>query len=181
MRRGGSSPHERLGIEAIDLYYLHRPDPAVPYAESIGAVRDLLDAGKIRMSGISNATIEQIRIANDVLDGRLASVQNQLSPAFRSSEPELRLCDDLGVAFLPWSPLGGISHATALGSTHAAFRDVARALQVSPQQVTLAWLLAKSPVMIPIPGSSRLDTIRDSVAAADLHLTAEQTAQLDAG
>jgi len=171
----------RLGVEAIDLYQFHRPDPAVPYAESIGAVRDLLDAGKIRMAGISNATIEQIRIAHDVLDGRLVSVQNQLSPAFRSSEPELRLCADLGVAFLPWSPLGGISHATALGTTHAAFRDVARTLQVSPQQVALAWLLAKSPVVIPIPGSSRPDTIRNSVAAADLHLTAEQTAQLDAG
>lgn len=167
-------------MEAIGLYQFHRPDPAVPYAESIGAIRDLLDQGKIRMAGISNATANQIRLANDVLDGRLVSVQNQFSPAFRASEPELRLCHDLDIAFLPWSPFGGISNAPALGSTHAAFRSVAQTLEVSPQQVTLAWLLAKSPVVIPIPGSSRPDTIRDSLAAIELQLTPEQTARLDA-
>ena len=96
-----------LGVEAIGLYQFHRPDPSVPYAESVGVLRDLLDAGKIRMAGISNANPEQIREAQEVLGGRLVSVQNQFSPAFRSSEPELRLCDELGIAFLPWGPLGG--------------------------------------------------------------------------
>ena len=102
---------KRLGVEAIGLYQFHRPDPKVPYAESIGGIRDLLDEGKIRMAGISNADPEQIRLANEILGGRLVSVQNQFSPAFRSSEPELTLCGELGIAFLPWSPLGGISKA----------------------------------------------------------------------
>ena len=143
---------KRLGVEAIGLYQFHRPDPAVPYAESVGVLGELLDAGKIRMAGISNADPDQIREAQEVLGGRLVSVQNQYSPAFRSSLPELRLCAELGLAFLPWSPLGGISQAGDLGSAHAAFAEVAAAHGVSPQQVTLAWMLATSPVVVPIPG-----------------------------
>jgi aryl-alcohol dehydrogenase-like predicted oxidoreductase len=170
---------KRLGVEAIGLYQLHRPDPRVPYAESVGALRDLLDAGKIRRAGISNANIEQIRQANDVLDGRLASVQNQLSPAFRSSESELDLCTDAGISFLPWSPLGGISGAASLGSRFGIFAEVGDSRGVSPQQVCLAWLLAKSPVVIPIPGSTRPDTIRDSAAAVNLELSADELARLD--
>ena len=108
------------------------------------------------------------------------SVQNQFSPAFRSSQPELDLCADMGVAFLPWSPLGGISDAAELGSRHAAFADVATARDVSPQQVTLAWMLALSPVVVPIPGSSRPETARDSAAAADLELTADEVSRLSA-
>jgi aryl-alcohol dehydrogenase-like predicted oxidoreductase len=171
---------KRLGVEAIGLYQFHRPDPEVPYADSVGAIRDLLDAGKIRFAGISNADPDQIRLSNEILGGRLVSVQNQFSPAFRSSEPELELCAELGIAFLPWSPLGGISRAGELGSRFAAFADVAQAHGVSPQQVCLAWELAKAPVVIPIPGSSRPETIRDSVAAADLKLSAEELARLDA-
>ncbi|AVZ76933.1 aldo/keto reductase [Streptomyces lunaelactis] len=171
---------KRLGVEAIGLYQFHRPDPTVPYAESVGAIRDLLDAGKIRFAGISNANPDQIRQANEILGGRLVSVQNQFSPAYRSSEPELELCAELGLAFLPWSPLGGISHAGELGSRFAVFADVAQAHGVSPQQVSLAWMLAKAPVVIPIPGSSRPETIRDSVAAAELKLAAEELARLDA-
>ncbi|MGW0649197.1 aldo/keto reductase [Streptomyces umbrinus] len=171
---------ERLGVEAIGLYQFHRPDPRVPYEESVGAIRDLLDAGKIRFAGISNASPDRIRLANEILGGRLVSVQNQFSPAFRSSEPELELCAELGIAFLPWSPLGGISNAGELGSRYAAFADVAQTHGVSPQQVCLAWMLAKAPVVIPIPGSSRPETIRDSVAAAELKLSAEEQARLDA-
>ncbi|GAA4226892.1 aryl-alcohol dehydrogenase-like predicted oxidoreductase [Streptosporangium album] len=171
---------KRLGVEAIGLYQFHRPDPKVPYADSVGAIRDLLDAGKIRFAGISNADPEQIRLSNEILGGRLVSVQNQFSPAFRSSEPELELCAELGITFLPWSPLGGISRAGELGSRFAVFADVARAHEVSPQQVCLAWMLAKAPVVIPIPGSSRPETIRDSVAAVDLKLSAEELARLDA-
>lgn len=170
----------RLGVEAIGLYQFHRPDPRVPYAESVGAVRDLLDEGKIRLAGISNADPEQIRLANEILDGRLVSVQNQFSPAFRSSEPELDLCDELGIAFLPWSPLGGIARAGELGSAYAPFARIAEKHGVSPQRVCLAWMLAKSPVVVPIPGASRPETIRDSAAAPELSLSAEEIAELNA-
>ncbi len=171
---------ERLGVEAIGLYQFHRPDPKVPYAESVGAIRDLLDAGKIRFAGVSNADPDQIRQANEILGGRLVSVQNQFSPAFRSSEPELELCAELGIAFLPWSPLGGISKAGELGSRYAAFAEVAGEHGVSAQQVCLAWILAKAPVTIPIPGSSRPETIRDSAAAASLSLSPKELSRLDA-
>jgi aryl-alcohol dehydrogenase-like predicted oxidoreductase len=174
LRQACEASLRRLGVEAIGLYQFHRPDPSVPYADSIGAIRDLLDAGKIQMAGISNANLEQIRTAQQILGGRLASVQNQFSPAFRSSEPELRLCEQLGIAFLPWSPLGGIKDAADLGTTYQSFAQVAREVEATPQQVTLAWMLATSPVVIPIPGSSRPETIRASVAATDLHLNFEQ-------
>lgn len=170
----------RLGVDAIGLYQFHRPDPRVPIAESVGALAELLALGKIRMAGVSNFNPAQIREANEILSGRLVSVQNQFSPAFRSSEPELRLCDELGIAFLPWSPLGGIGGASALGSQHAAFAKIAEARGVSPQQVCLAWMLAKSPVVLPIPGSSRPETIRDSAAAMGLALSDDEFALLDA-
>jgi len=170
----------RLGGDAIGLYQFHRPDPEVPYADSVGAVRDLLDEGVIRMAGISNANPQQIREANEILGGRLVSVQNQFSPAFRSSEPELRLADELGIAFLPWSPLGGITSAADLGSRFEPFNQVAEARGISPQVVALAWHLAQSPHVIPIPGSSRPETIRDSVTAVDVELTPEELARLDA-
>ncbi len=179
LREACDASLQHLGVEAIGLYQLHRPDPKVPYAESVGAIRDLLDAGKIRMAGISNADPAQIREAQEVLGGRLVSVQNQYSPAYRSSKPELDLCDELGIAFLPWSPLGGISKASDLGSTYAAFQQVADAHGVSPQQVTLAWMLQTSPVVIPIPGSSRPETIQASAQAADVTLTDDEMAQLD--
>ncbi|HXR73044.1 aldo/keto reductase [Actinocrinis sp.] len=170
---------KRLGVEAIGLYQFHRPDPRVPYADSVGAVRDLLDAGKIRMAGISNANPQQIQQANEILGGRLVSVQNQFSPSFRSSEPELELCARLGLAFLPWSPLGGISNAGGLGSRFGAFAEIGQAHGVSPQQVCLAWMLAKAPVVIPIPGSSRPETIQDSAKAVSLTLSDEEVARLD--
>ena len=169
----------RLGVEAIGLYQFHRPDPTVRYEDSVGAIADLLDEGKIRMAGISNANPDQIRSAQQILGGRLVSVQNQFSPAFRSSEPELELCDELGIAFLPWSPLGGIKNAPDLATTHEPFAEVAAETGATAQQVTLAWMLAKSPVVIPIPGSSRPETIRASAAAVDLQLTPEQFSRLD--
>lgn len=172
----------RLGVDAIGLYQFHRPDPAVPYADSVGAIRDLLDAGVIQMAGISNADPAQIREANQILGGRLVSVQNQFSPRFRSSLPELELCAELGIAFLPWSPLGGISLARSgeLGAEFAPFLDVAADHGVSPFQVTLAWELALAPVVVPIPGASRPESIRDSAQAAALTLTAEEVARLSA-
>jgi aryl-alcohol dehydrogenase-like predicted oxidoreductase len=180
LRQAADASLKALGVDAIGLYQFHRPDPKVPYAESIGALKDLLDEGKIRMAGISNASIGQIDIARQILgDGNLASVQNQFSPAFRSSEDELAYCAELGIAFLPWSPLGGIGRAARLGTRHAAFGQVAEAHGVSPQQVTLAWMLAKAPVVIPIPGASRPESITDSARAVDLTLTPAELARLD--
>ena len=167
-----------LGVEAIGLYQLHRPDPQVPYAESVGALEELRQEGKVVAVGISNASPGQIREAAALTP--LAAVQNELSPAFRSSLPEVELCAELGIAFLPWSPLGGMGSAAALGDRHAAFGEVARERGVSPQQVCLAWLLAQAPVVIPIPGASRPESIEDSAAAADLALTQEELARLDA-
>jgi aryl-alcohol dehydrogenase-like predicted oxidoreductase len=180
LREACDASLKRLGVDAIGLYQFHRPDPKVPYADSVGAIRDLLDEGKIRLAGISNADPDQIRLSQEILGGRLVSVQNQFSLTFRSSEPELDLCTELGIAFLPWSPLGGISNAAELGSRSAAFKAVADARGVSAQQVCLAWMLALSPIVIPIPGSSRPETIRDSAAAADLVLTADELARLNA-
>jgi aryl-alcohol dehydrogenase-like predicted oxidoreductase len=181
---------KRLGVEAIGLYQLHKPDPRVPFEESVGALRELLDEGTIRLAGISNASVAQIRTARGILGDRLVSVQNRYSPAVRDSEPELRLCAELGLAFLPWSPLGGISRSSLEGpSGHAGdaghaeprgpFHEVAEERGVSVQQVCLAWLLAKSPTVIPIPGASRPATIRDSAGAAELVLDPTELSRLD--
>lgn len=178
LKAAAKASAKRLGVDAIGLYQFHRPDPQVPYAESVGAIRELLDEGVIQLAGISNADVAQIDLANRILDGRLVSVQNQFSPAFRSSLAELEHCAALGIAFLPWSPLGGIRNAAGLGSRHQAFGEVAAAHGVSPHQVALAWELALAPIVIPIPGASRPASISDSVRAADLRLTAEEVALL---
>lgn len=179
LREAVEASLKALGADAIGLYQYHRPDPKVPYEESVGVLKELLDAGKIRLAGISNATVEQIDIARRVLgEGNLASVQNQFSPAFRSSENELRHTASHGIAFLPWSPLGGIGQAGDLGSKHAAFAEIAQARGVSPQRLTLAWMLALAPTVIPIPGASRPESIIDSAQAADLVLTPEEVSRL---
>ncbi len=180
VKEAAKASAKRLGVEAIGLFQFHRPDPKVPYADSIGAVVELLDEGVIEMAGISNANPEQIRQANDLLGGRLVSVQNQFSPAFVSSYPELELCAEMGIAFLPWSPLGGISRAGEVGQNHQAFQDIADAHGVSPQRVTLAWELALADVVIPIPGASKPASITDSAQAPELELTADEVAQLSA-
>ncbi|HEY5384942.1 MAG TPA: aldo/keto reductase [Acidimicrobiales bacterium] len=169
-----------LGVDAIGLYQYHRPDPSVPWAESVGALADLLDEGKILMAGVSNATVDQIDEAQSVLSGRLVSVQNEFSPRFRSSENELEHCEKLGIVFIPWSPMGGIGRSDRIQETFPAFAEVATEVGASPQQVTLAWMLAKGSRVIPIPGSSRPETAIASAAAADITLTPEQVARLDA-
>jgi aryl-alcohol dehydrogenase-like predicted oxidoreductase len=182
LREAAEASLKALRVDAIGLYQFHRPDPRVPYEDSVGALKDLLDAGKIRLAGISNARVEQIDIARRVLgEGNLASVQNEFSPSFRSSEGELWHCAELGIAFLPWSPLGGSGDAKRLGARHPAFGEVAQSHGVSPQQVTLAWMLAKAPVVIPIPGARRPESIIDSAKAASLELTPGELARLDAG
>ena len=168
---------KRLGVEALGLYQYHRPDPKVPFAETIGALAELRAAGKVRLVGVSNTHVDQIHEAAGIVE--LASVQNEFSPAFRSSKPELELCAQLGIAFLPYSPLGGMGSAGSLGSEFSLFAQVAEAHGVSAQQVALAWELAQADVVIPIPGSSRPETILDSAQAADLQLTSEELALLD--
>ena len=180
LKEAAKASAKRLGVEAIGLYQFHRHDPDVPYAESVGALRDLLDEGVIELAGISNADLEQIAIAQEVLGGRLASVQNQFSPVFRSSREELDHCAAQGIAFLPWSPLGGIGRNRDSATTFGAFQRIADERGVSPQQVTLAWELGLAPGVIPIPGASRPASIQDSALAADLTLTSAERAELDA-
>ncbi len=178
IKRAARDSARRLGVEAIGLYQLHRPDPEVPIAESVGALADLVADGTVRMAGVSNFDSAQIEQAREILGDALVSVQNEFSPAFRSSAGELALCAELGLAFLPWSPLGGMSAAAGLGRDHAAFAEIAAERDVSPQRVCLAWILAQGPHVVPIPGSSRPATIADSAAAADLRLTADELARL---
>lgn len=169
-----------LGVEAIGLYQFHRPDPQVPFADSVGAIRALLDEGVIQMAGVSNTSVAQIDEANRILGGRLVSVQNQFSPAHRSTLDTLRHCAELGIAFLPYSPLGGIGRAHGVGDRFPEFAAVAAAHGVSPQQVVLAWELALAPVVVPIPGASRPASVTDSAAATDLVLSDDELATLSA-
>lgn len=178
LMRAAEASLRRLGTEAIDLYQLHRPDPNVPYAESLGAVAELARRGVVRTVGVSNADPSQIRMAREIVGDPFVAVQNELSPRFRSSLPEVRLCEELGLAFLAWSPLGGMSSAARLGDEHATFAQVAAERGVSPQRVCLSWLLATSPAVLPIPGASRPETIRDSAAAAALELTPAELERL---
>ncbi|MCG6499326.1 aldo/keto reductase [Kitasatospora sp. A2-31] len=185
LRRACEGSLRRLGIGAVGLYQLHKPDPRVPWAESVGALRDLVDAGKVRTAGISNVDEQQILTAREILGPALVSVQNRFSPAVRTAEPELRLSERLGLAFLPWSPLGGLARSVLddpadRAATTGAFHRIAAARGVSPQQVGLAWLLALSPAMVPIPGARRSASIRDSAAAADLDLDPSELAELSA-
>ncbi|HEY0645924.1 MAG TPA: aldo/keto reductase [Nocardioides sp.] len=170
----------RLGVEQLFLWQHHRPDPKVPYDEVIGTMKEIADSGKVAHLGLSNADPEQIRAAHAVLGDALISVQNQFSPKFRSSRPEIDVCEELGLAFLPWSPLGGLSDAKELAEKHPAFAEIAADRGVSAQQVALAWELAQSPCVIPIPGAKRPSSITDSAAAADIELTDDELARLDA-
>jgi aryl-alcohol dehydrogenase-like predicted oxidoreductase len=174
LKRACEASLKALETDRIDLYQYHRPDPTVPYAESIGAIEELQDEGKVRWIGISNANVDQILVADRAVD--LVSVQNQLSLEYTSplGKGEVELCERSGIAFLPWSPLGGIPKAAEAAGSHDAVSEAARAHGVSPQQVALAWLLSLSPVMIPIPGASRPESILDSVEAVDLELSHDE-------
>lgn len=170
----------RLRVEQIALWQLHRPDPTHDFRETLEVVRDIAAAGKIGMVGLSNVDPDQIRLGHEVLGDRFVSVQNQFNPRFRSSAPEIEVCADLGLTFLAWSPLGGLNEAKGLGEQHSAFAQLADERGVSPQQIALAWELAKAPVVVPIPGAKRPESITDSAAAAELDLTAAELARLDA-
>ena len=171
---------QRLGVDQIALWQHHRPDPNRDYADIVGTLKEIYDSGKVRMVGISNADSDQIRLAHSVLGAALVSVQNEFSPAVRSSRPEIDVCEELGLAFLPWSPLGGLSSAKGMADKHPAFKEVADQHGVSVQRVALAWELAQAECVIPIPGAKRPASITDSAAAADLELSPDELVALDA-
>ncbi|TFV66722.1 UNVERIFIED_ORG: aldo/keto reductase [Bacillus sp. AZ43] len=178
LRRACEGSLRRLGVEAIDLYQFHRPDPATPWDVSMAALRSLYDDGLVRAVGVSNADIPQIDAARAILGEALVAVQNQFSPGYRSSAVELAHCAEHGLAWLPWSPFGGVSRAGDLDAAAPEFAAVAGELGVSVYQVTLAWHLAQADAVVPIPGASRPESIRDSAAAADLRLTDDQLTRL---
>lgn len=178
LRRACEASLRRLGVEAIGLYQYHRPDPATPWEDSMGALRELADDGLVRTVGVSNADIAQIDAARAIIGDAFVSVQNQFSPGWRHSADELAHCAAHGLAFIPWSPFGGVGAAGSLDTSAPAFAEVAAELGVSVYQVTVAWHLAQADVVVPIPGASRAASIQDSAAAADLRLTREQLARL---
>jgi aryl-alcohol dehydrogenase-like predicted oxidoreductase len=179
LRRACEASLRRLHVDAIGLYQLHRPDPATPWEESMGALRSLFDDGLVRMVGVSNADVAQIDSARAIIGDAFVSVQNQFSPGYRSSAVELEHCAALGLTWLPWSPFGGVSAAGSLDAEAPAFSEVAAELGVSVYQVTLAWHLAQSDVVLPIPGASRPASIIDSAAATHLTLTPDQLTRLN--
>src|SRR4051812_47548591 len=163
----------RLRVDRIDLYYLHRPDPNVPYEESIGALRELREGGKIRHVAVSNASLELLEVARGIVD--IAAVQNQYSLTDRRSQDVLDVCERDGIGFVPWAPLD----AGALRAGGPVAR-IAEAHGATPMQVGIAWLLHASPAVLPIPGTSSLGHLEENVAAAELELSADELAELDA-
>jgi pyridoxine 4-dehydrogenase len=155
----------RLKVEQIALYQLHRPDPKVPYAESVGALVDLKDQGKIRHIGVSNVTESQLREALQLTP--VVSVQNRYNLDDRSSEAVVDVCDQESLVFLPWAPIQGIDRMPAVLAA-------ARSHGVSPRQIALAWLLARSPQILPIPGSGSADHVTENVDSASVELTSEE-------
>lgn len=169
----------RLGVEAIALYQHHRPDPRVPYGDSMAALRQLVDDGVVQRLGVSNVSLPQLEIASDILGSALVSVQNECSLTELSSIPVLDRCADLGLAFLAWGPLGGMREAKAQASGVGAVSRIAAAHGVSPQRIALAWLRTLSPAMIPIPGASRAASIIDSAAAIEVVLSPAEVGLID--
>ena len=168
-----------LQTDCIDLWQLHAPDATTPFADSIGAIAEAKQQGKIRLVGLSNVSAAQIEEAAAIVP--LASVQNHYS--FRSRDPEqdgvLDKCREMGLALLPYSPLGGMDDAKQLGQT-GVLAAVAKQLNASPQQTVLAWLLHKYDGLIPIPGMSRPKSLEDSAKAHDIILTIKQMEKLNA-
>ena len=162
---------ERLRLEQIPLYQFHRPDPKVPFEDSVGMLVELKNEGKIRHIGLSNVTEQQLDTAMSLTP--IVSVQNRYSRADRSSEAMLDRCESESIAFLPWAPIEG-------GQIHrdAPIARVAAAHDATPQQVALAWLLARSPAMVPIPGTSSVAHLEENEAAAELRLTPAEVAEL---
>jgi pyridoxine 4-dehydrogenase len=158
----------RLKLERIDLYQLHAPDPEVPYEDSIGTLKELQDEGKIRHIGISNVSVEQLGQARELVE--VVTVQNRYNLTDRSSEDVLEACEAAGIGFIPWFPLA----TGSLAAPGGALDEVAHAHDATPGQVALAWLLARSKVMLPIPGTSSVEHLEENMAAEALTLTDEE-------
>jgi len=159
----------KLQVDHIDLYQLHAPDSDVPYEESIGALVELRDEGKIVHVGVSNVNSDELSAARGITE--IASVQNRFNLSDRSNEDVLEMCTDEGIAFLPWFPLGAGTPVEVAGG-------IARARGVSAHAVAIAWLLHRSPVIVPIPGTSSVDHLEENVAAGSLELSEEELAKL---
>jgi len=172
LRRDLEGSLKRLKLERIDLYQLHAIDPKVPLEESLGVLVDAQRAGKVRHIGVSNFNVKQLERARKV--ATVVSVQNRYSLADRGSDDVLAHCEKLGIAFLPWYPLGA---GSALKVSRV--KKVAERMKATPAQIALAWLLAKSPVMLPIPGTGSIAHLEENVAAAKLKLSKEDLAALD--
>jgi pyridoxine 4-dehydrogenase len=164
----------RLRVQRIDLYQLHAPDPDVPYAESVGVLAELRAEGKIRHLGVSNVSVEQLALARTIVE--VVSVQNRFNLTDRSSADVLAACERAGIAFFPWAPLA----AGDLAQPGGVVADVARRHGATAGQVALAWLLAHSPVLLPIPGTASTAHLEENVAAAALELTAQDVERLTA-
>lgn len=162
----------RLRLDRIDLYQFHRPDPRVTFEDSVWALAELRDEGKIRHVGLSNVGVRELVMALDIVP--IVSVQNRYSLADRSSEAVIETCEREGIAFIPWHPLatGDLAHPGG------PLDEIAARHEATPAQVALAWLLAKSPMMLPIPGTSSVEHLEENVAAAELRLTDEEVATL---
>jgi pyridoxine 4-dehydrogenase len=162
----------RLSVEAIDLYQLHRIDPQVPLADQLGALADMQAAGKIRHIGLSEVNVDQIRDAREIAP--IVSVQNLYNLVNRSAEPVLEYCEHEGIAFIPWFPIAN----RELAKPDGPLGSLAAETGATPTQLALAWLLRRSPVMLPIPGTSSLAHLEENVAAAGLDLSDEQASRL---
>ena len=164
----------QLGVEQIGLWQLHRIDPRVPRAEQFGAVKQLLDEGVIRHAGLSEVSVAEIKAAAQVF--RVATVQNSYNLADRESDDVVDYCEANGIGFIPYYPLGGDGELTRPAGP---LDKIAKAKGVKPGQVALAWLLKRSPAMLPIPGTSKVAHLEENAAAASVILTDEEFAALD--
>jgi pyridoxine 4-dehydrogenase len=162
----------RLELDTIDLYQLHRPDSRVPFGDSVWALAELRDEGKIRHVGLSNVGVREIVVALDIVP--IVSVQNRYNLTDRSSEAVIETCEREGIAFIPWFPLA----TGKLARPGTDLDDIARSHDATPAQIALAWLLAKSPVMLPIPGTSSVEHLEENVAATELKLFEEEVSIL---
>jgi pyridoxine 4-dehydrogenase len=163
----------RLGVETLDLWQLHRIDPKVPREEQFGVMRELQEEGKVRHLGLSEVTVEEIEAAGEHFE--VATVQNLYNISERKSEDVLEHCEAHGIGFIPWFPLA----AGRLAEPGGVVADIAEARDATTGQVALAWLLARSPVMLPIPGTSSVEHLEENVAAAELELDDDELARLD--
>jgi len=174
IRRHCERSLELLRLDRIDLLQLHTLDPTVPVEESVGAMVELQREGKVRMIGLSNVGVEELERARAVSE--IVSVQNRYNLSDRASEDVLAICDQAGIAFLPWFPIGAGALAGA-----GELQAVAEAHDATAAQVAIAWLLQRSPVILPIPGTSSIPHLEQNVAAAGLRLSAEEVGRLSTG